>query len=341
MTSSTEITVISGLGYSDEGKGHITQLIAHEYDVILRCNGSWSSSHQVTKDTSVLCHHMPSSLNLEQILIIGEGMFIKPDVLIAELEQDIRKKQMIYISENCFVIMDESKPLSEIGTLGSGVRHASIEKINHKGIRIKELVENGKYTELKAYLISDDEYFNLTNGKKILIEGSHGYKIDCNFGDYPYTTSTITSPTGILYLSKYGAECHKDTIFVTGLILSSLSIHPDHQTYEQLGLSYLESYIPENVRYDKACGKPLARNFGPFNIDMVKKIIRYHSKCLLYLTFFDLIDNMGVFHYIKDDTLMSLYKSKGIDFKSEINNLLTKELNRMLIICDPPKFIKS
>ena len=65
------------------------------------------------------------------VLIVGQGMFVCPKVLIDELKQDFRKNQKIYISRECFVIEDNIITNyignEKIGTLGSGVRDTSIK----------------------------------------------------------------------------------------------------------------------------------------------------------------------------------------------------------------------
>lgn len=348
----TQITIVAGLGYSDEGKGHIVQLLTNntknyskakakaKYDIVMRTNGSWSSSHQVDISNKLKCFHLPSVINEEIVLIVGPGMYVYPNILLEELEQDFRKKQNIYICDECFVIEDEILQSYEtnvgIGTLGSGVRNLGIKKLNHQAKKLKEIVNNENFTKLKKYLITDDEYFELVGGKNILVEGSHGYLIDCNFGIYPYTTSTNTTPSSIMGLTKFGPECYSYTIFVSGLILMSLSVHPDHKTYSQFGLEWIEDLIPDNIKYDYACGLMMKRNFGPFNFDVVCSIIRYYPKCQIFFTFFDIIDKIGIFHYIVNSKLEYVEKSNCNNFQEEIYELISKKLNTEIVICEKP-----
>lgn len=346
---SAKITIVAGLGYSDEGKGHIVQLLTNDkynldtkFDIIMRCNGSWSSSHQIDIDNKYKCFHLPSITQENIVLIVGSGMFVCPKVLIEELKQDFRKKQKIYVSKECFVIEDDiiSNYIGDekIGTLGSGVRNTCIKKLNHEAKKLKDVVNKNNYPELIKYLINDDEYFNLTNGKNILVEGSHGYLIDCNFGNYPYTTSTNTTPSGIMSLTKYGPNCCEKIIFVTGLILMSLSTHPEHKTFEYYNLGNLDSLIPDNIKYDYACGKNIKRNLGPFNIDMIKNIIKYYDSCDIYFTFFDIIDTIGTFYYIEDGNLQYISKCDNTteEFKKYISDFLLSKFERNILICPKP-----
>lgn len=344
----TQITIVAGLGYSDEGKGHIVQLLTDntknysntKYDIVMRTNGSWSSSHQVDIHNKLKCFHIPSVMDKETNLIVGPGMYVYPNILLEELEQDFRKKQNIYICDECFVIEDEILKSYEanvcVGTLGSGVRNTCIKKLNHQAKKIKDIVNDENFTKLKKYLITDDEYFNLMNGKNVLVEGSHGYLIDCNFGIYPYTTSTNTTPASIMGLTKFGSECYSQTIFVSGLILMSLSVHPDHKTYSQYGLELIEDLIPDNIKYDYACGLRMKRNFGPFNFDISKSIVRYYPQCQIFFTFFDIIDKIGTFHYICNSKLEFVEKKNNENFQEEIKKLIESKLNSKIVICENP-----
>lgn len=345
---SAKITIVAGLGYSDEGKGHVVQLLTtndtfeyKEYDIVMRCNGSWSSSHQIDKNLQYKCFHLPSITKENMVLIVGQGMFVCPKVLIEELKQDFRKNQKIYISRECFVIEDNIITNyigdEKIGTLGSGVRDTSIKKLNHKAKKLKDIVDKNNYSELSSYLIDDEEYFSLTNGKNILVEGSHGYLIDCNFGNYPYTTSTNTTPSGIMSLTKYSPKCCEKNIFVTGLILMSLSTHPEHKTFEHYNLGKIEELIPTNIKYDYACGKNMKRNLGPFNVNVINDIIKYYPDSDIYFTFFDIIDLLGIFYYIENDKLNIIEKNGCTDkFKSDIMNFLLSKFNVNILICPKP-----
>lgn len=342
MNKKTEITIIAGAGYSDEGKGHVVQLLSKEskYDIVMRCNGSWSSSHRIKKN--ITCNHLPSVLDENITLIVNNGMFINPFVLLEELKDENRKNQKIYIHEECFVIdnlnVDKN---STIGTLGSGVRLASIKKLNHESIKLKEFIDlNSEFNELKNYLISDEQYFALTFGKNILVEGSHGYLIDCNFGEYPYTTSTQTTASSIMGLTKYGSETHKETIFVSGLILLSLSIHPSHKTFDYYNIKDIDDIISNEIKIDFACGSNMQRNIGPLDLDKLINVIKYYPECKIYFTFYDIIYNYGNFYYILDNKLLNIEKKlqNYEEFKKSISNFIENILSRKIYLCDPPNY---
>lgn len=334
----TKIDIIAGLGFSDEGKGKVCKQIAKDYDVVMRVNGSWSSSHQI--DEINYCFHLPTTLDAD--IIVGSGMYVNPTILLEELKSPLRQHQNIYISEDCPVIMQSGEVDKTLGTLGSGVRQACIDRLNHKGKVLKNVIDY--YPELIPYIITDDQYFELTFGKKILVEGSHGYFIDINFGHYPETTSTNTTPGSIMGLTKYDPRFLNNVIFVAGLIVPSLGIHSKHRKFAEFGLEHLVDLIPENIKIDKACGRPTARNFGPLDIDEFRKVIRYYPKCKIIFNFLDIVIKMKKFYYIENDTLHELTPTKN--FYNDIFTLLSEKFGRDIFIstwenCDDADSIKS
>jgi hypothetical protein len=335
----TKFTIVGGLGYSDEGKGRVVQMISENYDVVMRCNGSWSSSHQIDENNILKCFHLPSITGENKTLIVGQGMIVNPVVLIEELKQDFRTRQHIYVSQECFVIendVDYQNNINvKIGTLGSGVRDTSIKKLNHEAKKLKDVVE--KYPHLIDYMIDDDEYFEMTNGKRVLVEGSHGYLIDCNFGIYPYTTSTNTTPSSIMGLTKYSPDHCEKVIFVSGLILLSLSIHPEHRIFKNFNLGHVEEMIPQNIKVDYACGLMKDRNIGPMDVNVILNVIRFYKNCDIYFTFFDIIDTIGVFYYIENDVLCEIKKTSSTEeFRNDIERFLMSKFNRRIVLCEPP-----
>lgn len=367
---SAKITIVAGLGYSDEGKGHVVQLMTNDimyanlrmdinvynedeeskkksyltkhieylydnFEIIMRCNGSWFSSHQIDYENKFKCFHLPSVMEKDKILIIGPGMFVCPKVLIQELSQEFRTKQEIYVCEECFVIEDDvfENYIEDIkvGTLGSGVRNTCIKKL-------KDVVNENNYPELIKYLINDDEYFNLMYRKNILVEGSHGYLIDYNFGNCSCTTSINITPSEIMSLTKYSPNCCKKIIFVAGLILMSLSTHPEHKTFEYFKLNHLEKLIPDNIKYDYVCCENIKRNLGPFNIDIIQNIIKYYDSCDIYFTFFDIVDKIGIFYYIEEGFLRYIKKCDNTtdEFQKYISDFLLSKFERNILICPKP-----
>lgn len=117
----------------------------------------------------------------------------------------------------------------------------------------------------------------------------------------------------------------------------SLSIHPEHKTFEYYNLEKVEEQLPDNIKYDYACGKNMKRNLGPFNIDIVRDILKYHGFCDLYFTFFDIIDSICIFYYIENDKLNFIEKNlDSKKFKSDIMDFLLSKFGVNILICPKP-----
>lgn len=80
-------TVLLGAQWGDEGKGKITDLIAKDYDYVVRYQGGNNAGHTViTGDTKLALHLIPSGVMYDNVTpVIGNGCVIDPNVLIEEM----------------------------------------------------------------------------------------------------------------------------------------------------------------------------------------------------------------------------------------------------------------
>ena len=77
-------TVLIGAQWGDEGKGKVTDLIAREYDYVVRYQGGNNAGHTVIHgDKKLALHLMPSGVMYEHAVpVIGNGVVVDPGVLI-------------------------------------------------------------------------------------------------------------------------------------------------------------------------------------------------------------------------------------------------------------------
>ena len=80
-------TVLVGAQWGDEGKGKITDLIASEYDYVVRYQGGNNAGHTVIHgDKKLALHLMPSGVMYENAIpVIGNGVVVDPGVLVKEM----------------------------------------------------------------------------------------------------------------------------------------------------------------------------------------------------------------------------------------------------------------
>ena len=79
-------TVLVGAQWGDEGKGKITDLIASEYDYVVRYQGGNNAGHTVIHgDKKLALHLMPSGVMYENAIpVIGNGVVVDPGVLVKD-----------------------------------------------------------------------------------------------------------------------------------------------------------------------------------------------------------------------------------------------------------------
>lgn len=150
--------VLVGAQWGDEGKGKITDLIADDFDYVVRFQGGNNAGHTVIHgDRTLKLHLIPSGIMYPNITpVIGNGCVIDPKVLLHEmdgLEQDGLSTRKLLISSNAHLIMPYHRDLDqasehrlgslEIGTTRRGIGPAYMDKASRMGIRVQDLTDEG------------------------------------------------------------------------------------------------------------------------------------------------------------------------------------------------------
>ncbi|MCL2504125.1 MAG: adenylosuccinate synthase [Coriobacteriia bacterium] len=148
--------VLVGAQWGDEGKGKITDLIADDFDYVVRFQGGNNAGHTIIHGGRMLkLHLIPSGIMYPHITpIIGNGCVIDPKVLIEEmdrLEADDLSTHRLLISCNAHLIMPYHRDLdgasehrlgkAEIGTTRRGIGPAYQDKAGRLGIRVQDLTD--------------------------------------------------------------------------------------------------------------------------------------------------------------------------------------------------------
>ncbi len=146
--------LIVGIQWGDEGKGKMVDLLAHNYDFVVRYQGGHNAGHTIVVDGKKYALHLiPSGILYPKCKnIIGNGVVISPSALIAEMKQFEAMygslKDRLFISTKAHLILSyheildklsEKNAKKAIGTTGKGIGPAYTDKISRKGIRAEEL----------------------------------------------------------------------------------------------------------------------------------------------------------------------------------------------------------
>ena len=146
------LDIIVGAQWGDEGKGHITDMLAAEADVVARYNGGDNAGHTVTVGDDIFkLHLIPSGIIHERATcLIGNGVAVNPAILLREIDAlaeqgvDVGPGRL-KISRNAHLItpahiaLDKARETQRgdeaIGTTLRGIGPAYTDKTSRTGLR--------------------------------------------------------------------------------------------------------------------------------------------------------------------------------------------------------------
>ena len=168
MQTKSQVDVLLGLQWGDEGKGKVVDVLTPKYDVIARFQGGPNAGHTLEfNGMKHVLHIIPSGIfHPEKINVIGNGVLIEPAILSEEVDA-LRQKQVdptrnLYISKKAHLILpthrlldaanEQAKGNAKIGSTLKGIGPAYTDKIARTGLRVGDTVEfdfREKYELLK------------------------------------------------------------------------------------------------------------------------------------------------------------------------------------------------
>jgi len=188
--------VIVDLQSGDTGKGKVTNFLAskkNQYTHVVRYNGGHNAGHTIYKDgKKIVTHLIPCGVLHGIKSIIGPGCVIDPQKFLKEV-QELKDMgydtSLIKVDKRVHIITEdhlaEDGKDTKIGTTRTGNGPAYRDKYARTGLR----AENGG-PALQPYLIDIYEEFHGEEVCTLLFEGAQGFKLDIDWGEYPYVTSS-------------------------------------------------------------------------------------------------------------------------------------------------------
>ena len=160
----SNIVVVIGAQWGDEGKGKFTDYFAARANYIVRFQGGNNAGHTIILDEKTIkLHLIPSGvLHQECKLIIGNGVVIDPRVLIKELNM-LKKEGLstnLLISDRAHLIMPYHVNIDyhltnyqnelAAGSTRSGIAPVYADKLYRHGLRVADLLNKELFeTRLK------------------------------------------------------------------------------------------------------------------------------------------------------------------------------------------------
>ena len=148
-------TCVVGVQWGDEGKGKIVDLLAEDYDFVVRYQGGCNAGHTVViGDEEFILHLVPSGvLHPGVVCVIGNGVAVDPVVLLEEIEA-LKKRGLavgdnLKVSDRAHMVLPYHKMLDaaserkkgdkKIGSTLRGIAPCYADKMARMGIRITDL----------------------------------------------------------------------------------------------------------------------------------------------------------------------------------------------------------
>ena len=263
-------TVLVGAQWGDEGKGKICDLVAGDFDAVVRYSGGNNAGHTIVVNGKKYgLHQVPSGIMYsDHVSVIGNGCVVNPKVVLEEIdmfEADGITTKNLKISGNAHVIMpyhidldgafEQKLGKKNIGTTKRGIGPCYQDKMARIGLRMQDMLDEALFRDKLETALAR------VNPELELIYNLPTYTVDQICDEYlpmaerlrPYITETS------LLLNNMIDE-GKDLLF-EGAQATLLDI--DHGTYPYVTSSNTT-----------AGGVATGSGFGPRNLDYVLGIIK-------------------------------------------------------------------
>ncbi len=336
------VLVVVGAQWGDEGKGKIIDLLTERADVVARYQGGHNAGHTVVvgMDEFIL-HLVPSGiLHKGKKCIIGNGVVVDPAALLEEMDamakRGVNFEQSLLISRNAHLIMPYHKALDlaseklkgnkKIGTTGRGIGPAYSDKINRKGIRMADLLDEKIFREklssntgeanfmlerfynaplvnqdqvydeyrgyarrLKKYIADTTLYLNeaIAGKKKVLAEGAQGTHLDVDHGTYPFVTSSNPTAGGACTGLGIGPNTITEVVGIVKAYTTRVGSGPFPTELNDATGKLLRDRGKE---YGATTGRP--RRCGWADTLVVRHSVRVNGMTSIALTKLDVLDTL-------------------------------------------------
>ena len=157
------VTAVVGAQWGDEGKGKVIDTLAAHADVVVRYNGGNNAGHTIQNEHGTFrLHLLPSGIfHPAAQCVIGPGVVVNPDVLLAEVEEVERVGMptvgRLWLDERAHlvfphhIIMDELEEAARggapHGTTKQGIWPVYSDKAARIGVRVGDLMEEAHLAE--------------------------------------------------------------------------------------------------------------------------------------------------------------------------------------------------
>ena len=156
--NNSNVDILLGLQWGDEGKGKVVDVLTPNYDVVARFQGGPNAGHTLEfENEKFVLRSVPSGVfQGNKINLIGNGVVLAPDLFMDEVKDleisGYNLKDRIYISKKTHLIMpthrvldaafEAAKGSGKVGTTGKGIGPTYTDKVSRNGLRVGDIFEN-------------------------------------------------------------------------------------------------------------------------------------------------------------------------------------------------------
>lgn len=322
-------TVIIGLQHGDEGKGKVTAALAEKHDVCLRYGGGPNAGHTIyVDDRKVVTHAIPSGIAYGRPVLIGAGCVLHPRMFFAELQElqdalpkvDIRS--LIHIDRRVHIITDEhieeDKAGDKVGSTKRGIMPVYRDKYARQGIRADSI------PELQPFLVDGWRWLKIH--RTVLCEGAQGFRLDVDYGDYPYVSSPCL-PGSV----NYSGVPHWAIHDIVG-VAKAYETYVGTREFEP-GFNYTNGdaeWLPgtdfnalreAGQEFGATTGR--ARQVNYLNLDELKEAIWVCGCDTVIINKCDIIEELGIFKFIHNGEVHELPDMAS--WETTVHNIIWEE----------------
>jgi adenylosuccinate synthase len=151
----TKNVVVVGVQWGDEGKGKVVDVLAADFDVVVRYQGGANAGHTVIANgKKFVLQLIPTGiLRPEKIAVLGNGVVVDPVSLLEELDAiqnaGVRVGDRLLISDRAHLILpyhrtheaaaEQARGLAKLGTTAKGIGPSYEDKTGRRGLRACDL----------------------------------------------------------------------------------------------------------------------------------------------------------------------------------------------------------
>lgn len=165
-------TIITGAQFGDEGKGKLVDMLAKEYDIVVRFQGGDNAGHTVVAEGKTYkLHNIPSGVLFDVRLLIGPGTVMNPKILVEEIEMlaengvDVTPGKLGIDAKTSIIMpyhmtldtLREEKRTVKIGTTSRGIGFAYMDKVGRDEVQMADIADIDRFKRRMDEIVPQKE----------------------------------------------------------------------------------------------------------------------------------------------------------------------------------------